>query len=218
MRVLRTLGVCLGLFLATYVPTFVLVHLLSLSPGQAIPGIIAIAALICFALMLVLCVSARFRLVDFGLRPPGLIYIRWALGIGVPLAASLGLLDHFCGGEGGGPLSGFSLPIWASVLYFGLGAPLQEEAIFRGLIQTAVRRTAPGDFRIVGGARISIASLAVAVLFGVVHIPVGLFTAVIAFVLGVVAGELRERSGSLIPPIIVHSLFNLFSLFWSIVL
>lgn len=32
MRVLRTLGVCLGLFLATYVPTFVLVHLLSLSP------------------------------------------------------------------------------------------------------------------------------------------------------------------------------------------
>jgi membrane protease YdiL (CAAX protease family) len=217
MRVLRTLGVCLGLFLATYVPTFVLVHLLSLSPGQSIPCIIAIGALICFVLMLVLCASARFRLVDFGLRPPGLIYLRWALGIGVPLAASLGLLDHFCGGAGG-PLSGFSLPIWASVLYFGLGAPLQEEAIFRGLIQTAVRRTAPGDFRIVGGARISIASLAVAVLFGVVHIPVGLFTAVIAFVLGVLAGELRERSGSLIPAIIVHSLFNLCSLFWSIVL
>src|SRR5260221_5055200 len=103
MRVLRTLGVCLGLFLATYVPTFVLVHLLSLSPGQSIPCIIAIGALICFVLMLVLCASARFRLVDFGLRPPGLIYLRWALGIDVPLAARLGLLGHFSGGAGGSP-------------------------------------------------------------------------------------------------------------------
>src|SRR5260221_12690406 len=183
MRVLRTLGVCLGLFLATYVPTFVLVHLLSLSPGQAIPCIIAIGALICFVLMQVLCASARFRLVDFGLRPPGLIYLRWALGIGVPLAASLGLLDHFCGGAGG-PLSGFSLPIWASVLYFGLGAPLQEEAIFRRLIQTAVRRTAPGDFRIVGGARISIASLAVAAVFGGGQVTAGVFARVVAMVVG----------------------------------
>src|SRR5260370_8322179 len=182
MRVLRTLGVCLGFFLGTCGPTFGLVELVSLSPGQAIPGIIAIGALICFVLMLVLCASARFRLVDFGLRPPGLIYIRWALGIGVPLAASLGLLDHFCGGEGG-PLSGFSLPIWASVLYFGLGAPLQEEAIFRELIQTAVRRTSPRDFSIVSGARISIASLAVAVLFLVVFIPAGLFPARRAFFL-----------------------------------
>jgi Type II CAAX prenyl endopeptidase Rce1-like len=99
-----------------------------------------------------------------------------------------------------------------------IGCTATGRSYFSRAIQTAVRRTAPGDFRIVGGARISIASLAVAVLFGVVHIPVGLFTAVIAFVLGVLAGELRERSGSLIPAIIVHSLFNLCSLFWSIVL
>lgn len=129
----------------------------------------------------------------------------------MPIAIVLTWLDHRFGGAG--PLAGLSLPWWKAVLYFVLGAPLQEEIIFRGLIQGGVARTAPGDLA-VGTIRISNATLIVATLFAAVHLEVAVFTAVAAFVLGVIAGELRKRSGSLIPAVIVHILFNAGSFFW----
>jgi membrane protease YdiL (CAAX protease family) len=120
-------------------------------------------------------------------------------------------LDHLFGAAGS--LAGLSMPLWKSILYFGLCAPVQEEIIFRGLIQTAVARSTPGD---IGFQRIHVsnAALVVAVLFALIHLEVAAFTAVAAFILGLLAGELRRRSGSLIPAIIVHLLFNAASFLW----
>jgi hypothetical protein len=212
IQALRTLGVCLGLFLATYASTFAIVHLLKEPLEKVVPLIIGTSLLVCILLMLALCLFARFRWFDFGFRLPSPVFVGWALGAGIPLAIGLTWLDHLFGGAG--PLAGLSLPLWTSLLYFGVCAPVQEETIFRGLIQTAVGRSSPGGVRI-GSTQISISALVVAVLFALIHLEVAAFTAFAAFVLGIFAGELRERSGSLIPGIIVHALFNLGGLLWS---
>ncbi len=201
----------MGLFAATYVPTFVIVHFLSHQLASTVPMIIGISSLIALGLMWLLCSRAHFRWSQFGFRATSSKYVIWAFGAGIPIAIVLTWLDHRFGAAG--PLAGLLLPWWKAGLYVGLGAPLQEEIIFRGLIQGGVTRTAPGDVS-VGRIRISHATLIVATLFATIHLEVAVFTAVAAFVLGIIAGELRKRSGSLIPAVIVHVLFNAGSFLW----
>jgi membrane protease YdiL (CAAX protease family) len=80
-----------------------------------------------------------------------------------------------------------------------LGAPLCEEILFRGLLYGAVR-----DRLGVPAARI-LSSLA----FGVLHGPV---RAPWTFAFGVLLAYLRERTDSLILPIVVHTAANAFGL------
>ena len=58
------------------------------------------------------------------------------------------------------------------------------------------------------------AVLFTAALFGIVHLGSGAIVLAGAVVLGLVAGELRRRSGSLLPAVIVHALFNVPGLLW----
>jgi membrane protease YdiL (CAAX protease family) len=60
----------------------------------------------------------------------------------------------------------------------------------------------------------SAAVLFAATLFGVIRFESGASVAVGAIVLGLVAGELRRRSGSLLPAVILHALFNGVALLW----
>lgn len=83
-------------------------------------------------------------------------------------------------------------------------APAAEELFFRGLMQTFLvsflRRRWP-------------AILIVAVVFGSVHYPqpstIPALTA-----LGILMGFAYEKTGSLIPPVAIHALFNLKTLIW----
>jgi membrane protease YdiL (CAAX protease family) len=56
--------------------------------------------------------------------------------------------------------------------------------------------------------------LIVAVLFGLIHLAIGVATPIAALVLGLLAGELRRRSSSLLPAIVLHAIFNVFSALW----
>jgi membrane protease YdiL (CAAX protease family) len=107
-----------------------------------------------------------------------------------------------------GPLAGLSLAPWLVVLYFIVGAPIQEEAIFRGLLQTTLATGAALPTAPIPKYGV-VASLLVALLFGRIHLVVGRYTALAAFILGAIAGEFRRRSGSLVPAIICHAFFNL---------
>jgi hypothetical protein len=101
-----------------------------------------------------------------------------------------------------------TLPPLLAWLYFGLCAPLQEELIFRGLLQTVLARNLSAGVET--SARAGVAAVAgTALLFALVHFAVGPWTAAAALMLGVLAGELRQRSGSVIPAVIVHMLFNI---------
>ncbi len=89
-------------------------------------------------------------------------------------------------------------PDTAVMLFLGVAvAPaICEEALFRGLAQGALRR------------RVSARSAIViqAALFGVYHLNV--YQALPAFAVGLLMGWLAERSGSLLPGVILHALHN----------
>jgi len=93
-------------------------------------------------------------------------------------------------------------------LYFGVAASIQEEVIFRGLLQSFLEQ------RWVTNSFPSPAVLFPAALFGIVHLGSGAVVLAGAVVLGLVAGELRRKSGSLLPDVIVHALFNVPGLLW----
>lgn len=84
---------------------------------------------------------------------------------------------------------------WMFVGYAVLGAPLVEEVFFRGVLYGALRRYMSW------GA----AALVSGLLFGAMH---GAHFALPLAVLGILLGVVRERSGNLLVPILVHACFN----------
>jgi membrane protease YdiL (CAAX protease family) len=147
---------------------------------------------------------------DFGLRLPSWRYGGIALAISIPLSALAQVAVMRV--HEAGPLAGLSLPLGAVCFYFLLCAPVQEEFIFRGLVQSIFAKEVstvsasawPGV----------LAGCTAAILFGLVHLVVGPATAAAALVLGFVAGELRRQSGSLLPAILSHAIFNLPGIFF----
>lgn len=92
---------------------------------------------------------------------------------------------------------GWVLPVlWLSAVVI---APFAEEVFFRGICQTALGHLV---------RRRWIAVLLVGVVFGFAHADQPQFVAPLV-VLGLVLGYVYERSGSLIPSITLHMLFNL---------
>jgi membrane protease YdiL (CAAX protease family) len=206
LSVLRALSITFGLLLVVYVPTFALAAILHLSIAHAVPFIILVSGTIALNLMFLLRGHLRAMLADFGLQWPNRRDVAIALAVAVPCAAAVaGLLWR---AHEPGPLAGLSLPRSLAWLYFGLCAPLQEELIFRGLLQTVLARSLSPTAE--PSARAGQAAVAgSAVLFGLVHFAVGPWTAGAALMLGVLAGEMRRRSNSVIPAVIVHVIFNI---------
>jgi len=202
--------IALGLFIAAYAPAFLAVALIRPPVEGAVPLIIAISLAIALA-AIVLLARRDGGMSAFGFSLPRFRYVGLAILIGLPLAATAGALSHAFPSRG--PIDTSTLRPWMLWLYFGLGASIQEEVIFRGLIQSFLeQRWAPA----VPLSRTSVSAAVVftAILFGAVHLDSGIVVAAAAVVLGLVAGELRRRSGSLLPAMIVHALFNAPSLLW----
>lgn len=97
--------------------------------------------------------------------------------------------------------AGLIIVLWAGAV---LIAPVAEELFFRGLLQTLLVRLARNRW-----LSIVLASLA----FGAVHFQQPHAMAALA-VLGVLIGYAYERTGSLVPPIVIHAVFNLKTLIW----
>jgi hypothetical protein len=88
---------------------------------------------------------------------------------------------------------------WLILIAAGIGAPLAEELLFRGLIFGALRRSPLG---FAGAAVITAASWAL------LHANYSVYgLAAIAFI-GVYLAWLRERTGSLLTPMVCHGAYN----------
>ena len=77
-----------------------------------------------------------------------------------------------------------------------VGAPIAEELVFRGIIQSRLERSLPAW----------IAVVLQAVLFGLIHgtpVQIGY-----AFIMGLLFGLLRWRTGSILPTLAAHAAFN----------
>ncbi len=204
LRWLRALCVTLALLLVVYVPTFALVATLHLSLAASVPFIILVSATLALLLMLALRARLGATLADFGLRWSKPRDFAIAFALAVPFAAAAaGVLART---HEPGPLAGLTLAPALAWLYFGLAAPLQEELIFRGLLQTVLARELSA-VETTGYAAVA-AVAGSALLFALVHLAVGPWTATAALLLGGLAGELRRRSGSVIPAVVAHVIFN----------
>jgi membrane protease YdiL (CAAX protease family) len=116
------------------------------------------------------------------------------------------------GGRGtGGP---FELTKSQIVVFVWIYASISEELLTRGLLQTLLG----GNARVGAGAprKLSMPVILSALFFGAMHLvliksmgPAAVPVILLAVFLGLVAAHYRERTGSLLPAIIVHVLFNI---------
>ena len=210
-RALKAIGLGIGLFVVVYVPAFVTTAFVRPRVDIAIPLIIAITLLVTLILMLLLA-RGPAGIAEFGFRIPHPRYLAVATALGVVLGIAVTFLDHLFPSKPPFDVSHFT-PLMIG-LYFIIGAPIQEEIIFRGLIQSMLERRWMITFSVFGGS-LSGAVVFTAMLFGIIHVGVGALVASGAIVLGLVTGELRRRSASLLPAIVVHALFNAADAFWS---
>jgi membrane protease YdiL (CAAX protease family) len=116
------------------------------------------------------------------------------------------------GGRGtGGP---FELTKPQIIVFVWIYASISEELLTRGLLQTLLS----GNSRVGAGAprKLSMPVIVSALFFGAMHLglvklmgPAAVPVILLAVFLGLVAARYRERTGSLLPAIIVHALFNI---------
>jgi membrane protease YdiL (CAAX protease family) len=206
VNLLRSAALTLLLFLLVYLPAFFIASSLRLSTDAMVPTVIAISLVFACLLMGLAMHRGWLGAGDFGWQWPPYRYLFYALLMAVPLSFLIALIQIHIGESGS--LGGLQLAPWQLYLCFGLGAPVQEEAIFRGLLQSTLSKSLDSTPARVA-AHGPVASLGVALLFGAIHLKVGVFTAIAALVLGVLAGELKRRSGSLLPGMVCHAIFNL---------
>ena len=109
----------------------------------------------------------------------------------------------------------FGLTPMQTVIRVWIAASLAEEILMRGLVQSSLGLLSDIGFS-VGAHFVSLPVLAGALAFSALHLvlfkrmgakaaPVLVFT----FLLGCVAGVYRETTGSLVPAVLVHMLFNI---------
>jgi sodium transport system permease protein len=204
-RSLAAAGAAIGLFVGVYIPTFAAVTAIRPSITAAVPLVLTVSLTIAFLLMATIVRLGTATGETFGFRLPSARVLVVSLAIAVPLAAVAWLTLKFFPEQG--PFANVKFTGTQALLYFAVGAAIQEEVIFRGLIQsTALRVACRGETPTRTAARLSV--VAAALLFGAIHLAVGPVTALFATVLGLLAGYARHASGSLLPAVLCHSVFN----------
>lgn len=199
--ILKQAALALGLFAAVYAPAFACAALLRPPVSIGIPLVIVISAA-----MACLIIGLRARdtggVAAFGIRQSPRAYVVAGAAAGLFVGIAFAWLTARYPAPAPFDLS--KLRPWMIAVYFVMAAPIQEELIFRGLLQTTIAR---GIQPAVSWAR-HFPVVFVAFLFGLVHIESGAVVAVEAVLLGLIAGELRRLSGSLGPAILFHALLN----------
>ena len=140
----------------------------------------------------------------FALVPvPARVLVRWLL----PLGAVLLAVD-LCSLWLGRPLvhewmhgiQQSADPAWLLLLALVVAAPLFEEMFFRGFLYRGLAASAAGP-----NMAIAVTSLA----WAAVHLQYGAYEITWLFVLGVLLGVARKRTGSLWTPLLMHAVANL---------
>ena len=217
---LKRAGLALILFVAVYAPAFATVAWLHHRHFWCADKLGRLCPSIPLTIALIMAVSVAMALVftaflargakgfaEFGIKKPPASYVVAAALAGIVVGVGLAYLAARYPAPS--PLDFSKLAPWMTFVFFILAAPIQEEFIFRGLLQTTIARgvSVPGSF---WAAHFPV--FFVAALFGVIHLGSGAVVVVGGVLLGLIAGELRRMSGSLAPAILVHALFNATSL------
>lgn len=181
-------------------------------------GTVIQATMLVASLMLIAGLS-RGRLSRYGFRMATPAQIRRAFVCGtiaaVVVHVVLAVLSNLFPSSGGHPTVAGSSFVQIVITVWVIASTC-EEVLHRGLIQSFLEPLRDYGMTILG-VRLSLPLVTAAILFGAMHIMLlttgadGLLVGGVvgsAIVLGLVAGYYRERTGSLLPAILVHMLFN----------
>lgn len=191
-------------FLSGVTSTDILTYILQYSAKTVAVNLLLSAAIALAALALIVRVRKNRIAARFSLVTPA---ERSSLVAAVPFGLAANLLVGFIIGllpapllESYGDASAVLTATAPDAVYFlatVLLAPFLEEVLFRGLVQSTLKR----------GMKLEFAVLLQAVFFGLIH--TGLVWMIYAFILGLALGILRENQRSLWPCVLLHCSFNL---------
>jgi uncharacterized protein len=220
LPIILVLALGFGILSAGGLATRAIIH--NATPGADWPIWLRITVAETFELLLALVGIGIARrslpTADFGLRwPPGRTYLGWAAFWGLAFALIMLAADHWPElialkpppvPEAATPLNvagwlGFEL-LWVGIC---------EETLFRGLLLGVLTALSPSKVRL-WGIEISTAGITLAVLFAIAHaanfatrpFAEAFAQQLYAIALGIIYAWLRERSNSLVPAIVAHSL------------
>ena len=88
---------------------------------------------------------------------------------------------------------------WLVLIAAGIGAPIAEECLFRGLLYGALRRTALG----IGGA-----AAITAILWALLHASYSAYGIAAITLIGIYLALVREKTGTLLVPMVCHGFYN----------
>jgi hypothetical protein len=88
---------------------------------------------------------------------------------------------------------------WLVLIAAGIGAPVAEECLFRGLLYGALRRTPLG---------IAGAAAATAIMWALLHANYSIYGLAAITLIGIYLALVRERTGTLLTPIVCHGAYN----------
>lgn len=170
----------------------------------------SLVAFQCITILLVFVANGRLRLSDtsfirFGMPHGGVMTLFIAVFALVALAGIYGGLvytfDKQAFSHDIGPFAELmkSRTWWLLLLAAGVGAPLAEESLFRGLLYGALRGT---PFGVAGAA------LLTAVMWALLHANYSVYGLVAITLIGLYLAFLRERTGTLLTPIVCHGAYN----------
>ena len=220
------IAILMGLFVINMVDY--VERLIILIPGVMdmfswIPRLSGSVSTVVFAVLIILIVN-KGKLTDYGftfgrkIRYVKIIILSFVIGIVTMLITGIivNILNSFFPVEGGEHFAS-KYSFLETVLYVWILASISEEVLTRGLIQGFLMPLRKYGFRIFKRF-ISAPVLIGALFFGAIHIMLlttgmnayMVFAVVVTcFILGLMAGYTREKTGSLIPAIIVHMVFNI---------
>jgi membrane protease YdiL (CAAX protease family) len=219
-------AILLGLFVINIVEY--VERLITLIPGVMdmlswIPRLSGSVSTVVFTVLIILTVN-RGKLTDYGftfgknIKCIKIVILSFVIGIVTMLVMGIivNILNSLFPVEGGEHFAS-KYSFLETVLYVWILASISEEVLTRGLIQGFLTPLKVYGFRIFKRF-ISVPVLIGALFFGVIHVMLlttgmnayMVFAVVITcFILGLMAGYTREKTGSLIPAIIVHMVFNI---------
>lgn len=89
--------------------------------------------------------------------------------------------------------------LWIAII---IAAPVFEEILFRGFLFTGFPRNLPGRI---------LAVFSTSIIWATIHLQYELYHIIMIFVIGIVLGIARIRTGSLLVPIAIHMMNNLYA-------
>jgi membrane protease YdiL (CAAX protease family) len=194
----------------------------TVAPGADWPQWLSISIAETFELIIALIgIAVARRLLtnaDFGLRwPPRRTYLGWAAFWGLAFALIMLIADHWPSLIALNPppvpevVTPLNVAGWLGFELLWVG--ICEETLFRGLLLGVLTALSPSKIRI-WGTEISTAGITIALLFALAHAAnfatrpfyEAFAQQLYAIALGIIYAWLRERSKSLVPAIVAHSL------------